>query len=106
MLKDNIRTVNVDGETYFMGKDIDIALNANVQRQIHRLPKKYIIHHRIATNGGSQTHLFLSIDGVQYLLSRSRNPLASDLAREFHMKIISQKYESYESSTIGAIMKK
>lgn len=55
------------------------------------------------TNGGKQEKLFISVDGLKRLLSRSRKKVSSDLAEALGFDVNYTKYTCTESDTIKAI---
>ena len=104
---EEIKTIVVDGETWYMVKDIGTMLKMkNIREGVRScVPQSMMCKLKTNTKGGNQSCNFVNIDGLKMLICSSRSIDVEKLCQSLGIELLDLKYESKEASTIGAIMK-
>ncbi len=77
-----IRVVEIDGEPWFVAKDVMVALEyaeatlSNVSDKVSNVPDEWKGRHPMATPGGTQDMVTLSESGLYFFVGRSDKPKA------------------------------
>lgn len=76
----SVRVIEIDGEPWFVAKDVLLALeyseSSGIARVVDHVPQEWKGVNPINTLGGSQELIFLSEHGLYFFVSRSDKPKA------------------------------
>lgn len=98
-----IRIIKEDNILY-NAKDIGNCIKlADIYKTISNIKKEKVLK-KVKTAGGNQQMIFLTENGVKILLSKSRKPCASELAKCLGMCINDIYTHNFESSTLQSII--
>lgn len=104
---EDIRTVLIDGEKWYVSKDVANILgykNTRDALNMHVEPEdkdKY----KLQTNGGKQTVKIVDKKGVEQLITKSRMPNALSVAKKFDINVNHILNTRKEQDSIHAILK-
>jgi len=95
-----------DNNTIYCAKDVGKLLNiSNIRATITNIDKKDKQICKIPTNGGAQSQVFLTVKGLQKIMTKSRSINAKVVAQHFGMDVLNTHVICIESSTLDCIMK-
>lgn len=106
-----VRTVNIEGKPYFVGKDIAEALGYKLPRKAISDHCKGVIKREVSTNGGKQTMSVIPEDDVYRLIGKAKtigngkkNSLLNSLGLSKDKFVIESRREINFKSTLFEIL--
>lgn len=107
MQVEDIRTVMIDGEQWYVGKDVaDILGYSQTAKAVREhVNSRYKRKYEMPTNGGKQRCIIINNNGLEQLISSNTLPNALDIAKKFNINVNHILNTRKKQDSIHAILK-